>query len=154
MDIVVAGIKRSGSTWMYNIVRIMMGNKHNIYKVHNYSKNMADSADVVLTSFRNPLDIKQSLLRFYSTIPKGAPAKKEYNVEKMLKHFRQWNRHSKYMMLFEHVGTMLAVENIAIALGYDGDLQKVLDEVNAIKPPTDKAYDPETCLFSNHITSE
>lgn len=156
--IVIAGIKRSGSTWMFNVVRLMcdlMEWEVTIIKEHNWKPDLAKTANHVFTSRRIKKDIKKSLTKFYSSLPKDAPAKRgDYNVEQMLITLEEWNVYSEYCMEFEDVGTLKALEHIGDALGFTGNTEKLLYHVNAIKPPTDKSYDPETYLFSNHITSK
>ena len=166
MLVVVAGIKRSGSTWMFNVARIAMGHaglspqvgEYDLWrrrpdadlliKSHRWHANMAEAADVILSSTRPIDEIRSSLARFYGRPPSGR------EMKTLRRHHRRWERVAGYSLRYE---CLLAnprheVFRIVSALGLDVDVDAVYREVSKIRPP-ETGQDPTTLLFHNHRTS-
>lgn len=159
MNIVIAGIKRSGSTVQFNLVRLALieaghsvstqtyGSGTNIYKTHPFRRDLAEHADFILLTDRDNKDIQASLDRFYLS-------KDEY---KPLKVMRGWlNRWKQYPHLIQSYylwesDPLEFTKQIIEYTGLDVNPEIVLNKFNKIEPPK-KGYDPETFLFHNHIT--
>lgn len=164
--IVIAGIKRSASTWMYNAARMaILEAGHTVYidgsgrrfkksrdedyqiiKIHPFRPYIALSADVVFTSERHIDDIRASMKRFRGRVLA------DHAIGKMAYDLRRWRQYSKYHMSYHDAGTDAAVSAICAVLGLPWSAE-LTRKINAIEPPTDADYDPETMLFRNHITS-
>jgi len=174
--IIIAGIKRSGSTWVYNAVRLCLEHAgysvhiagdgqyyqkdckadYQIIKVHPFHQWMADEADFVFTSDRDDDGIRASWQKFDGRMLSDGL------LEKWNRWLRSWNEYSCREMCYEDFiedGPFDEVFTIWWHLfpkrrdEADTTASKVVNKLNAIKPPTDKDYDPVTLLFSNHITS-
>ena len=164
--IVIAGIKRSGSTWLYNAVRLCLLHAgktvhiagdgqffqadckadYQIVKKHPFDKQLADAADYVFTSDRDDEGIRASWERFSGEVLT------DEKLAMWRKWLDQWKPYSTGDMQFYDVCNLKVVIDLAKIL--DVDLHSnVIREIDAVRPPTDKDYDPETLLFKNHITS-
>jgi len=170
--IVIGGIKRSGSTWQYNLVRLILeatgrsvglnrgirylGKYEGDYddlivKTHFHSDRAEAAADVVFTSYR-PLDqVRASLERF------GRKPPSSEEIEKLVHHFRLWDRIADYRMEYADLLSdplKVTMETMEVLHAGSLDPVQVLAEVNSLKPPSDEHQDPLTLYFSNHVTSE
>ncbi len=179
--IVIAGIKRSGSTWMYNAVRLCLEHAgysvhiagdgqfyqddckadYQIIKVHPFVQWMADRADYVFTSDRDDEGIRESWKRFRGeelTEPKLQTWRvwlDKWNQVRYIKRHDYGDTHMHYASLSRNkgrvVGGICSVLGIRLSECAFGSL---IDSLEQIEPPNDKDYDPVTLLFSNHITSQ
>lgn len=164
--IVIAGIKRSGSTWMYNAVRLILkhagysvaggGEQHfdpnceadyQIVKVHPFRPELARAADYVFISDRDYDEIRVSWKGFSGEVLT------DVKLKSWIKWLCQWREYSCYEMWYFDmaIDPMECLSTIHRKLF--GDPVDILTELEAIRPPTDADYDPETLLFKNHITS-
>lgn len=173
MIIAIAGIKRSGSTVQFNLVRIaleMAGYKVNIcghnytprdvpegevdlVKRHKFSKEIAESADHIFLTDRKDEEIIASLTRFNGKEP--------YNgrVKDMRKHLNKWIEYTDTRHYFYYSEWVKDPLNYTIRLvGALGShirrhikAEDVLEAFNEIEPP-ESGQDPVTLMFSNHIT--
>ncbi len=168
--IVIAGIKRSGSTWMYNAVRLILkhagysvaggGEQHfdpnceadyQIIKVHPFRPELAKAASYVFTSDRDDEGIRASWQRFSG----------EVLTDEKLATWRgwlkQWDEHTRCSMLFDELRNetqrRIVMKELAEILLLHMTLALVRRDLDNLAPPTDADYDPETLLFKNHITS-
>lgn len=170
--VIIGGIKRSGSTWLYNVVRILLReqgydvavqggiaalkeykgrNDYLIVKTHFHSPRAEKVADMVLTSTRDLDGIRGSLTRF------GRKPPTDEEMEKLQAHFEIWNSMADYCMDYQDLvdRPLEVVQDVVDCFGFEGvDAERILALVNDIKPPTDQRHDPETFYFANHITSE
>lgn len=101
--IVVAGIKRSGSTLIFNTIRLLCEGIGTVYcsgnyredittdyyiiKKHSFNPELAKLADIIITSDRNRKDIEDSLERFYN---------KKVKMNRMATDLKKWNKYSSY----------------------------------------------------------
>lgn len=181
--ITVAGIKRSGSTWLANAIktiyeqagyRVWMGEHrpdlglHHpngklaqdgfpdydivINKVHPYFEVVKRQSDFIILSYRDLLEIMHSWERFRDSTQPAA----RMMIRDWCTWYYQWLPHAdfemQYKMLEDQKGGI--IESLIFLFGLvDVDGEVVEKELEALKPPTDKEYDPETLMFSNHITS-
>lgn len=169
--VMISGIKRSGSTWQANAVRLLyeeagrsvwIGEEYKglaqdevtINKIHPFHKHLAERADIVLTSWRSIFEIIDSWKRFKGLQPSRSV------IDMWLTWLLTWNQYSDHMMLYpalqsetsrrEEVMTLAEVLDLDLTVG---QLMNVFDKLEKLEPPSDKEYDPDTLLFKNHITS-
>lgn len=171
--IIIAGIKRSGSTWQANVVReiytqlgadVWIGEEFGgklqaevtINKIHPYREHLAKRADYVLTSWRNIFDILESFQRF-----KGYQPSKEL-IQAWLTWLLEWNRHACHMTLYpaleSRVTRLDEIKTISQKIAWGErlevrDFADICERMENLSPPDNQQYDPETLLFRNHITS-
>lgn len=161
MIVVIAGIKRSGSTAQFNMVRLILekafsevhvtGNPKDlkapctIVKIHTFDKTLFEKADHVFTTSRDLVEIQESLSRF------NRPNSR--NMRQMMNALKKWRKKSLHMHYKEITNSPLyCINRIAHTFDFKIDSSEILKEFEAIKPPTDKDYDARTMLFCNHIT--
>lgn len=170
--IMIAGMKRTGSTWQANAVRLLYEqqgypvwigeeyegkaqDKVTINKVHPYHEKLACAADVILTSYRPLSEVRKSWKRFRGKYP--GPEKLENWAEWLAK----WNLQADHMMEFEvlrSMGTKLSeLKRLCVVLPEiqpdPDEVQDVYQELESLSPPEEEYYDDNTLMFHNHITS-
>lgn len=167
MIITIAGIKRSGSTLLYNAVRLTLehaGMEPHIYgesnrppyeepaiiKIHRFRKEVAEEADHVFISNRGYDEVKDSLERF------NGEEQRWERIVLFYKWLQRWSLYAtpkhyfEYKDLTEDLDT--CVYRIADILDLSWvQLEDVACELNQLEPP-ENGQDPKTLLFSNHIT--
>ena len=170
--IVIGGIKRSGTTWQYNLVRLTLlamgrsvgiqrGRRHLdqyeggyddlIMKSHFHSDFAQAAADVVFTSYRPIGEVKASLERF------GGKSLGTEEIDLLIRHYRLWDQVADYRMEYEDFirdPLKVTVEIMQVLDAGSLDPAQLLAEVNSIKPPSNERQDPVSLYFSNHVTSE
>lgn len=178
MYIVVAGIKRSGSTWQANLIRIIMeelgfnvwmgeelegkekeGYVVTISKIHPPHPQPFKKAEKVFTSFRNIRDIAESWSRFQGSPPDVGL------LNNWLIWLQRWMLHPNHAhhMWYDglpdpqggwHIDEVGEVQKHLDVLDPHADIriQTVLGRLREEVVPPAEGYDPKTCLFSNHIT--
>lgn len=173
MRVVVAGIYRSASTWLYNAVRLSLaevdttygsyvsdyriGNKskHHVIKTIRYNTDVLGYADVVVTSYRNINDIIDSMKRRreINTDDRFTNETHYESINTYLLYLLWWQQHAKYMMYYEDFirnkrGELLKIHR---ALGISPNVDTVLAKLDAIKIP-EIGFDPVTLYHADHIT--
>lgn len=168
MVVVVAGIKRTGSTVQYNLVRLaleMSGHDvranpprsqlgadgyTDVVKIHPFRKVVARKADHVFLTHRDPEEIMASLDRF-----SGGGNWDRFH--RFYRDFFQWALRSDPDHYCEYEeweeDPIIWTERVVGALGVDVEARDVLNAFNEIEPP-ESGQDPVTLLFHNHITSK
>jgi hypothetical protein len=178
MIYICAGMPRSGSTWLFNVVRVLL--KHggapdvaggyvaqtdellthatSIIKLHPFHFGLASKADVILTSHRDLRDIAASMQRHYQ---------KKYSAADMndwVKDQVKWVQYAAYDLHYENMLTdkLTEVKKIAAVLKFSPqilaqlDYDTILDEIDGAKFKKkfakDVAYDAENLLHEGHIT--
>ena len=178
MIYICAGMPRSGSTWLFNAVRVLL--KHggapdlaggyvgqmdellthgtSIVKLHPFHPGLAAKADVVLTSHRDLRDIAASMQRHYQ---------KKYSAADMndwVKDQVKWTQYAAYDLHYENMLTdkLTEVRKIAAVLKFSPQTlaklsyDAILDEIDGAKFKKkfakDVAYDAENRLHEGHIT--
>ncbi len=154
MNIVAAGIPRSGSTRLYNIIRLGMlqffdkdqinagwinsyshkDGKHNIVKVHDYDPMWLDYGKHIFTTKR---DIRYIASSAYEHKPYDRFTKPEQLVASMhnvLKTYNLWKGVSDYEVVYEDFPTKKEeiVRDIFKVIGLPVNVSKVLDELSKI----------------------
>ncbi len=174
MYITIAGIKRSGTTWQANLVRILceehglrpwMGEHYSlnekedfdvtINKIHPYVSEIAERSDFVFISWRELREIKASWERFSGNVLKPN------EEETWLQWSMLWALHANYMMPFaaiERAPEVVVADINRILFQEEIDTllsAKVMGRMEReVVPPTEVEYDPVTCLFRDHITTK
>lgn len=169
MIIVVAGIYRSGSTWLFNALRLLMEEEglspksyfagdygyreeeNAIVKAHSYYPELMADSDFIFTSIRKKADIRKSM----EEVNKRGVAKDYENagnpegIDQYWEWLITWNRNSNYMMNFEDMITdkELVLNDLKNITGFKGN---VLDKLNELTAPK-VGHDPVTFLGETHF---
>lgn len=169
--ITIAGIKRSGSTAVYNMVRIicehmefenlnLVGEPYtlkkgvNIVKIHPFDELLCAKSDLVILTDREDSEILESLEKFgYEHKP----------LEAMREDFWNWvgetYPHQYHAIIYKNLVNnsrlefCRIVDKIESVFGVDFkvcEVQKMFEEWKEVKPKEE--YDPITFLFPNHIS--
>lgn len=178
MRVVAAGMVRSGSTWQYNCLRIIMeqaglnpvcywvqdykGQGGNVLiKTHEIKPDIV-SRSIIFTAIRDAKGIKESMKRRGEYLAKnpdsrfnGTANPNRYN--RYHRWYRWWAQHAFYIQKYQELKTNpeKVVNDHIKVLGLTGkvDPKKVLEELNNTKPP-ETGHDPKTMLHAGHITKE
>jgi len=173
MRVVVAGIYRSASTWLYNAVRLSLAEvdttygayvndyhvnnkcKHHVIKTIRYNTDILGYADVVVTSYRNINDIISSMKRRREiNIDERFTNESHYeSINIYLLYLLWWQKHSKYMMYYDDfinnkAGELLKIHKV---LGISPNVDMVLEKLDSITIP-EIGFDSITLYHANHIT--
>lgn len=171
MRIVTAGFYRSGSTWLFNAVRLLCREAHgeeqvyscmdvdyrhadprkvHVVKAHRYSDRLADGATVV-TSWRG-FDQSCDSMRWLAEHEPGSvdPALAEF----YLLDFLRWQQHACHMTLYSAIVNHAEQEvwRLARALNLPvfGTAQlRIAAELAALPQPA-SGVDPVTQMHANH----
>lgn len=128
--IVAAGMYRTGSTFQFNVLRLILEELHgeeNIYKcfgweynkgnkkpihlvkIHQLEQSLYDNADIVFTSIRSFEGIYGSMIRnrkFHiqnGTRSVLGNAQEPWNLKRNLKNFEKWKEKAAYVQEFESI---------------------------------------------------
>lgn len=172
MRIVIGTYYRTGSTWLYNAVRLscleagltvsIQGDAEPveydtdviIHKVHLHSPELSAVADRVFTIERDLFAAEASFERAFKHPLKG---KKR---EIALYGAGRWKAQADRVFQFTDIekDPMLIIASVGASIGkYSIDLQFLIhihELLRNLKPPKDKVQDPDSLYFTNHITSE
>ena len=174
MKIVCAGMHRSGSTWLFNVVRVIfMENKATIYscfankydpendapfhivKAHQFKQNIRDGANCIFTTCRDLRDVAASAVR--RNLVENTPESVErYLKEIVEREYEPWHRVSNYEVKYEEMYQQkpIVISKIAKKLGVYADPVKVAKTVESLSIPSDPGgFDETTQLHYNHITN-
>ena len=171
MRIVIAGLYRSGSTWLFNVVRLIcqqhgtvyscFGDKYEAYeamkydfqvvKVHKFDEIWIKDS-VILTSWRPWREVRKSMIRLRQ---QGHTGNKTQHIRlvSFIEDLARWNCHNNYMMHFEDIYTRPygVINDVSAAIGLECNTRKIFNKVSKIKPPS-KGVDNKTLLHAGHIT--
>ena len=175
--VVVAGVPRSGSTWLFNAVRLLYalgGRKaytawcadyrpadHADYEVHVVKlhdlEQMTFEHDLVLTTQRDVAEQLASLLRM-GWLDEDAEQIREA-AEGHRKLARQWQNRSDCGIRYEDIMARpeAAILQLAAVLGVACTVQQaqeIASQLAILPSPTSGSYDPETLLHPEHRGSE
>lgn len=167
---------RSGTTWQFNALRIMLEHAHpgdvyscfwqnydrkkrkafNLIKAHKWRGRMAKDADIIFSTYRHPKQVRESMARHAKLITD----KRFANGSNVARFDEFWNQSQLWanqphaeIVSFETIihNPHAAVEQMADRLNINVDIERVVTEINALKVP-DEGFDPVTLLHANHIT--
>jgi hypothetical protein len=174
--IVVGGLYRSRSTWQYNVLRIIAemvsfdvraGGADafkpgfegvQVIKTHKFIPALAERADYVFTSYRPFYDATLSWQRFRSERERRKMPFREAVIAMSdgLDHFQHWQQRSDYCQQWHDAhtkkGRRRVVQDVCAVLGISVDVERIIREVDAIKPPA-RGKDDTTLLFACHFTA-
>lgn len=174
---ICAGLVRSGSTYQYNLVRLLYEDagfkvtaghsgawkrfrpgrkKVCVVKRHDYLPELAQRAHKVLIAYRPPTEVMRSWSEF-------APEGDEIDLNRFDIFFRNlllWTQHAQYIQWYWEMMShpLLNARQTARTLGVLQvvDVPRVLTKLDSLKPPpvgrfpNNKNQDPQTLLYYNH----
>jgi hypothetical protein len=180
--IIIAGLYRSGSTWQFNAIRIILKqagivfNQYNIYqpelslinegaqyeicKLHKFGYfALLNRAGIdklyIITSVRR---FDEALNSYKRCFPKEYATNISISPNwwnEALADYLRWRLLSNYDMSYDQLtnNKLQVILNLIMVLNFSNvDPHTVLSELETLLPPTDKEYDPVTCYFRNHIS--
>ena len=177
MIYVCAGMYRSGSTWLYNAVRLVLEeagvvdlsagwiaerskiltHKNAVLKIHEFDAHLAVKENIVLTAHRDLRDIAASLQRKFKNFSMET-------VRETVEWHAQWARVAVYDLRYENLLTDRMAELRKVAahlrlptaatekLPYEAILQKLEGERFTEKRSTAQRFDAVNLLHDGHIT--
>lgn len=176
MRIVVAGIYRSGSTFLYNVIRETLkevdadyiagfedsgswhdhNRKHEVIKSHKFYKSLARTADKVFTSWRNIEDIKASMDRINDLEGYHNAASSE-DLDRYIRWLLKWQHYSHYLMDYSklEIGRHKdIIQDCIKILGIKDppEANTIYENVMSLRPP-EEGRDPTTLLHADHFSS-
>ncbi len=174
MLVVCAGAHRSGSTWLYNAVRlILIDSGKSVYgcfatnydpkneaeahvvKTHNVVDYLKENADCIFTCRRDLRDIVASAVR------RGLIDESEalpYLEKIMKREYESWKRHSNLEIQYERMIRRKKpdyVKELAQIMGIeDIDPLDIIGKIDSLTVPQSKEdFNEETQLHHGHITN-
>ncbi len=174
--VIAAGAYRSGSTWLYNALRLafeLAGEevygrfydgtydpenpaRIHVVKVHRFEDEVLEVARVLFTSIRDPRDIAASGVR-RGLISAAADDVEEFVEEAVLRGYERWRPHAAVVLRYEQLadggelGYLGRILEALEPLGVTGVTPEALHaRLEALRPGS--TYDRETLLWPNHIT--
>lgn len=166
MKILVAGMGRSGSTALYNIIRIACeraGKTIRLNKTHGYNAKLHKWADMIFTSKRDMRDVVISDILFESrkcvmaNVKKATPDALGRRCKRHLKLHADWQQYSDYEFAYERfVATPAAViKEVLSVLGIKGDVQKIHNDLCKLLADVTmhKKNIPESRIQFYHVTN-
>ena len=182
MLIVCAGRSRSGSTLLYNLVRLTLIEafgkskvyargvryykkkhelKYNIVKLHDSNDRYFErNADYVFSSNRNESDQRKSIVKFRNLMKNHILNKKNLDefVKYDLRRYKKWSSHKNFVKTFKF-NTLVnnkekIVKEISDKLNLNIDnIDIIVEKVNSLPLPSKNVkIDRESCLTWHHIT--
>lgn len=181
--IVVAGMRRSGSTWQFNAIRALLQaagfivygqgyNRHKgvpettadviLVKEHRYIADLEEQADAVFLSTRPIGEALDSMARMQGT---------EYTERDRRIQRNRWQRDIRRWLKSSKVVMCTAFDQLTAPFGPYHELTKLHDELGLnlhqttlrvvsvalgeciMRPPTDTRKDPVSFVFRDHYTS-
>jgi len=169
MLIVSAGMPRSASTWLFNVLRLIfedrgMGfesgwfynfreidlSKNLLIKIHDYNEFLAKRASFIFYSYRDVRDAILSSKRKFNT---------DLNlqeVERLINEDKKWRKVSPHLVRYEDVisNPVEEITKIVAKLGMDCDPDKIRCLIQGIHPSAEKpgTYNQTTLYHFHHIT--
>lgn len=174
MRIVCAGMHRSGSTWLFNVLRMMFLEKNvpiyscfenkydpknnalfHIVKVHKFKESIQKDADFIFTTCRDLRDIAASAIR-RNLVEHTPDSVERYLREIIEREYKPWSSVSDYEVRYEVMfrDKEKEISKIAKRVGIYVDSKKVKKAVDLlIAPSNPNEFDEITQLHYNHITN-
>lgn len=168
--VVCAGMHRSGSTWLYNAVRLILasqmlpvyatfvsnyrksgcsdGRPIHVVKTHRYYRDIQEAAECVFTTRRDLRDLAASAVRM-GLCPSTRSGVIEYLTRVLDEDYIPWVQFSDFEMPYE---TMMADQErmigiLAAFMGFSVNEVAVREQIDRLTHE-----DPETLLAPGHIT--
>jgi len=171
MIIVSAGMHRSGSTWLYNVLRYIYildqkevhgcfikhydySRKEDIHvvKIHSFDKKLADSGNFVFLTRRDLRDIIASAIRRKLIVEDGKSVITYLN-NVLYREYLPWKEYLSLEIIYENLiqNKISVIEKIIKILKVNVKSVDVFEKVEELKV-TGK-FNPITHLHPNHITN-
>lgn len=174
--ILSAGMPRSGSTWLYNVIRILITDSglysnrirpgwvedlaeenqfsDALVKLHEYDKKLAAKADFIFYSFRDIRDALASAKRKFGRQPTLE------HVDFLVEEHSKWILIAQYSMKYEDMLTspQLIINAVATILGIkDYSVEALMEELNSLSYQSygerNGTYNSLNLFHKDHITS-
>ena len=182
MLIVCAGRSRSGSTLMYNLVRLTLIEffgknnargvkfykkkhecKYNIIKLHDSNdKYFEKNADYIFSTHRDESNQRKSIIRFRRIIKNYVVCNEDLNefIKYDYSRYKKWSSHKNFVKTFEYNLLVNSKEEVIKEISNVFNLNitsKIVDiiikKINNLEMPSRKiGANPETCLTWHHKT--
>ena len=175
--VIIAGMRRSGSTWQYNAMRIMLTNvaadkvytpssdvyedyddyepsSWHLIKTHYFDQRWLGPNTYVFVTVRSWHDAMLSYRRFKHVMPRASI------IRSWRQHAAAWQAVAVYTLAFERLARDPwdgLLDEMATVLHIRPNLERCSRELRHVKPPpmTKAArQDPVTLLFPNHRTED
>lgn len=170
-----AGMPRSGSTWLFNAIRLMLNQQgseagdltscwisdlpklpptpRQLVKLHNYDAGLADAAEFVAYSYRDIRDALASRFRKFGSQPTLEVA------DHFIDQHRLWTARADYVMRYENMleDPQGELHRLASALRLDGiDTAQISSELANLSYAStghkNGTYNEMTLYHQDHIT--
>jgi hypothetical protein len=179
MKILCCGMHRSGSTWQYNLIRLLLpnhttiapaltkahpllqalDNPNTIIKIHNYYHTLTTWADKIITSHRNPHHILASSLKF-NTEYKQNITKHINRIRQDYNQHLQYQPHAHYNMPYTNItqNPLQTIQHIANLINIHPTPEQITNlhqQLQTLTHPTTEQtdYNPTTLIYKNHRTN-
>ena len=171
--LLVAGMPRSGSTWLYNVIRLALedviagaqiwsgwtedldrasGERTKLVKLHDFDEILAAEADIIIYSYRDIRDVIASSYRMWGTAPTVEHA------QSLVSQFQHWYDRCNVLIRYDELiaRPLQIVTRVTAALGIHPDPAKIVERLRPLSslPPesaTD-SYHRTTLYHRNHLT--
>jgi len=169
--IFAASMPRSGSTWLFNVARILLEsqpeNKDKIttgfigdfpslqlkplmlIKIHDFIPGLIEHVAKVFYSYRDLRDVLASRSRMFNVEPSMQQA------DNFIKQHEIWMKHSNFTMKYEDMkaNKELIVSGLAKSLGIENfSAPKIIEGVDKLKYESGKTFDDKNHYHPGHIT--
>ncbi len=181
MIVVCAGRSRSGSTLLYNVVRLILKEffgdavycslykyynhnnalKHHVIKIHGYDKHLYNNADYVFSCDR-PKNSQFESIKNHQLLMKGKKLS-DFEIEKIIDNdynrYKKWAKHKNFIKTFGFDELISDKEKvikelcIIFELKLSNRLVNIINNINKIVLPNE-GMDKITGLTAHHFTSE
>ncbi|MHA1696288.1 MAG: sulfotransferase domain-containing protein [Candidatus Helarchaeota archaeon] len=172
--IISAGMPRSASTWLFNVIRILLNNYSNIdfdsgwisdincshkhdyllIKTHHFNPIITKRAFIIFYSFRDIRDVLASKKRMFKIEPSFLEAKNLINADK------KWKAMANYTMRYESMieSPNQEIKKIANILNIQNiNIKKILDDLSTENYNSgiskNKHFNYKNLYHKNHITN-
>lgn len=173
MIVLAAGMARTGSTWLYNVLRYAYLNAGrtvygcyaddyrpetkadvHVVKVHNYDDELRRRADLIFTCWRDLRDVAASAVR--KRWVTGAPEDLVPYLRRILAmQYDAWEPHSDFEAMYPMIADvpLLAVARLLVRLDLDRRFaEPVLADLDKLGRIVQPGVNEETQLWPDHIT--
>jgi hypothetical protein len=158
---IIAGMRSSGSTWLYNVVRLGFSQNFNagygvginfpnhlkVIKKHDFNRSYIDSNRFVMMSVRDPRDMAASAIR------RKIAAEVHSFLETEERNYNDWKPYIGMEVRYEDVVTqpILTIDKILKTIGSKCRAIDIEKKVSSLTLP--KNHDLLTQLWHNHKTN-
>jgi hypothetical protein len=171
--VLAAGIRRSGSTWLYNVIRFAFINAGyttysdfyasyqpetpadvHVVKVHEFVANLAEQNPLVLTTYRDLRDIAASCVRL--KLAENTPESLRLVTKEVVgREYSAWKSHANLEIRYADMirDRPAAIRRVLRALGLNSvDPREVDRDVQKLSFMAFTDLDPVSQLWPQHIT--